>query len=75
MINAAFFMGLPQPFQNICKVYPPKIKEIMEEPNYPLYQKIILISGEEIEDEFIEDEHSFLNYNFEQLPSPLEYIF
>ena len=70
MIDELFFIGKPRKFLNICNVYPPTIDAILEDQYYPLYRKLILISGEDIEDEYAEQ-----GIPFDQLPSPLEYIF
>ena len=29
MIDPSFFLGYPVPFSNICSVYPPKVKDIL----------------------------------------------
>ena len=70
MIDASFFLGYSLPFGNICEVYPPKIKDIINNKNYPVYKKLFFISQEDIEDEFVEQKVSF-----DELPTPLEYIF
>ena len=70
MINANFFLGQPQDFQNICKVYPPKINDILNDKNYNVYRKILLSSQEDIGDEYAD-----LKIDFKELPTPLEYIF
>ena len=70
MIDASFFLGYSLPFENICEVYPPKIKDIVTNKNYPVYKKLFFTSQEDIEDEFVEQKVSF-----DKLPTPLEYIF
>ena len=70
MIDASFFLGYSLPFGNICEVYPPKIKDIVTNKNYPVYKKLFFISQEDIEDEFVEQKVSF-----DKLLTPLEYIF
>ena len=70
MINPNFFMGLPVPFQNICNVYPPKIKDIMGCKDYPVYRKLLLSCQEDIEDEYTE-----LKLPMEDVPTPLGQIF
>ena len=70
MIDASFFLGYSLPFGNICEVYPPKIKDIVTNKNYPVYKKLFFTSQEDIEDEFVEQKVSF-----DKLPTPLEYIF
>ena len=70
MINPYSFLGLPTPFEDICQIYPPKIKDILSEKNYPVYKKIFLSSQEDIEDEFTEKKIPFDN-----LLTPLQYLF
>ena len=70
MIDPYSFLGRPIPFQNICKVYPPKIKEVLDEQNYPVYKKLLLSSQEDIEDEYTEQ-----NLSLEKMPTPLGYLF
>ena len=70
MIDSNFFLGYPSQFQNICKVYPPKIKDILNEKNYPVYKKLLLSSQEDIEDEYTE-----MELPLEDVPTPLGYLF
>ena len=70
MINSNFFLGLPVPYKEICNVYPPKVTDILNEKDYPVYRKLLLSSQEDIEDEFAEQKLSM-----DEVPTPLEYIF
>ena len=70
MINANFFLGYPEQFKNICKIYPPKIKEILEDQKYYLYKKILFNTQEDIEDEYTE-----LELPLNEVPTPFEYLF
>lgn len=70
MINARFLLGYPENFGNVCKVYSPKIKDILNDINYPVYRKLLLSSQEDIEDEYTE-----LNLPMENVPTPLQYLF
>lgn len=70
MINPNFFSGRAVDFQGICKVYPPKINDILDNKDYPVYRKLLLNTQEDIEDEWVEQK-----MNMENLPTPLEYIF
>ena len=65
MINSKFFLGYPSDFQGICNVFPPKIKDILNEKNYPVYKKLLLSSQEDIEDEYAE-----LKLSMEDVPTP-----
>ena len=70
MIDSYSFLSIPFDFQNICKIYPPKIKEILSESNYPVYKKLFFSSQEDIEDEFTEQK-----LPMDSVPTPLEYLF
>ena len=70
MINANFFLGEPIEFGQLCKVYPPRIKEILNNTDYPVYKKLLLNSQEDIEDEWVEQK-----LPMDSLPTPLQYIF
>ena len=70
MINSNFFLGLPVAFQDICSVYPPKVKDILNTKNYAVYRKLFLSSQEDIEDEYTE-----LKMSLDDVPTPLEYLF
>lgn len=70
MINPNFFTGRAVDFKGICKVYPPKINEILDNKDYPVYRKLLLNTQEDIEDEWVEQK-----MDMDTLPTPLEYIF
>ena len=70
MIDPNFFLGYPVPFKNICKVYPPKVKDILNDKDYPVYRKLFLSSQEDIEDEYAE-----LKLSMDEVPTPFEYLF
>ena len=70
MIDSNFFLGYPSQYENICKVYPPKIKDILNEKNYPAYKKLLLSSQEDIEDEYTE-----MELPLEDAPTPIGYLF
>ena len=70
MIDPRAFLGRPIPFKDICKVYPPKIQEVLDEQNYPVYKKLFMSTQEDIEDEYAEQK-----LPMDELPTPLEYLF
>lgn len=51
MIEA--FLGLPQKFKNLCTIYPPTIKDMLQEETKGL-ANILTITQEEIEDLFVD---------------------
>ena len=70
MINEKFFLRLPTNFKNKCKIYPPSINEILEDDNFLTYKKILTITQEDLEDEFLEKQ-DLVN---EKIPTPLEFL-
>lgn len=48
MINAAVLIGEPLNFKDICKIYPPKVKDVVANPNFSAYLKILTLSEEDI---------------------------
>ena len=70
MIDPNFFLGYPVPFKDICKVYPPKVKDILNNKDYPVYKKLFLSCQEDIEDEYVE-----AKIPIEEMPTPFEYLF
>ena len=70
MIDSNAFLGLPLKFKSICKVYPPKIQDILTEENYSVYRKLFLTTQEDIEDEFAENKLSMTD-----IPDPMDYLF
>ncbi len=70
MIDGNSFLGLPFQFKHICKIYPPKIKDLLIEENYPVYKKLFLSTQEDIEDQFAENK-----LPMDSIPDPLTYLF
>lgn len=70
MIDPNFFLGYPVSFKELCKVYPPKIKDILGNRDYPVYKKLFLSSQEDIEDEYTD-----AGLSLDDRPTPFEYLF
>lgn len=68
-MNEQFFLGYPVEFKNICLVYPPKIKEIISNSKYGMYNKLLTFSQEEIEDEFVSK-----GWDLKGLLTPFEFL-
>lgn len=64
-----FFLGYPAEFKNICWIYPPKVKDVACTKEYGAYVHMLMISQEEIEDEYVR-----AGIEFDKLPNPFEYI-
>ena len=50
MIDSRFFIGAPVPVGRLCKVYPPKVRDIVENEKYPYFRQILFITQEDLED-------------------------
>ena len=70
MIDEKFFLGFPKNYKNLCKIYPPQVKDVIGNDKFPLYKKILTLSQEELEDEFNEK-----GLDLKEILSPLEYLF
>ena len=64
-----FFLGYPAEFKNICWIYPPKVKDVACTKEYSAYVRMLMISQEEIEDEYVR-----AGIETNDLPNPFEYI-
>jgi hypothetical protein len=51
MINPAVFIGEPLYFENICKVYPPKVKDVVANKEYARFNRLLTITQEDIIDQ------------------------
>lgn len=69
MINELFFIGAPVPFKPGVKIYPPTVKQVIEEGLFGHYEKILTYSQEQIEDEFLE-----ANQPLDVYPTPFEFM-
>lgn len=69
MINLQFFVGAPAEFQNVCLVYPPKIKEVVSNSKFGAYTHLLTLTQEEIEDDCVKRGED-INY----MLNPFEYL-
>lgn len=65
----SFFLGYPIEFENICLIYPPKVKDVVGNKRFNMLAKALTLSQEEIEDEFTRE-----NLDLTNLPTPFEYL-
>ena len=72
MINEKFFLNLPKDFNGKVKIYPPTVKQVIENEHFSQYRYLLTITQEELEDEFLNK----TNENVEPLtvPTPLEFL-
>ena len=69
MNKAAAFIHSPLSFENKFSIYPPTIKEVIENHEFSLYYHALTTTQEDIEEELTKDK------NFDkQLPTPFEFL-
>ena len=64
-----FFLGYPVEFKKLCLVYPPKVKDVVSNIKYGIYAKLLTLSQEEIEDQFVEK-----GWDLKELLTPFEFM-
>ena len=69
MSKELFFIGEPFTFKEGIKIYPPTVKDVVTNPGYGLYVRILTQSQEEIEDEFVKAEKKL-----DSFPTPIEFL-
>lgn len=69
MLSERVILGLPLDFGGICKIYPPKTKEVIGSEHFGFFKKIMTISQEELEDIFTEK-----GLDLDDMLTPLEYL-
>ena len=68
MINDKIFLGYPIDFQGFCKIYPPTVNDVCGDPDFPVYQSMLTITQEDLEDAFMDKTEK------ERIPTPFEYL-
>ena len=69
MINPSILIGEPLNFKNKIKVYPPSIKEVVTNPNFGIFHKLLTITQDDVKDE-LKDRLE----EGEKAPTPFEYL-
>nr|DAZ11238.1 MAG TPA: hypothetical protein [Caudoviricetes sp.] len=72
MINEQYFLKLPKDFKNKCKIYPPSVKEVVDNEYFSKYRYLLTITQEEIEDEFLNKKNE--NKEISAIPTPFEFL-
>ena len=64
-----YFLGAPSEFKSGIYIYPPKVKDVITNPDYGKYSRLLTYSQEEVEDEFTEAKKTLDVY-----PTPIEFL-
>ena len=68
MINPVTFIGKPLNFQNKFNIYPPTVEDVLTNPLYSQFVKVLTITQEDIRDELTKKEKP------QTIPTPLEFL-
>ena len=68
MINEKVFLGYPVPFKKVCKLYPPKVSDVVGDDEFSQYQSIFTMSQEELDDAYRNEDKSITT------PTPFIYL-
>lgn len=74
MIDPNIFLGLPLEFGKVCKIYPPKVKDVIANPKIMQLYKLLTYSQEDIEDLLASIKNKEQNGIEKRIPTPLEFI-
>ncbi len=68
MINDKVFLGFPIEFKDICRIYPPKVNDVVGNDDFMIYQSLFTITQEDLDEAYLKDE------NVVQIPTPFQYL-
>ena len=69
MTNITAFIGEPLNFKNKIWIYPPKVKDVIGNHKFSIYQKILTITAEDIQDELKK-----AGQEMDVYPTPFEFL-
>ena len=69
MTNITAFIGEPLNFKNKIWIYPPKVKDVIGNHKFAMYQKILTITAEDVQDELKK-----AGKEMEVYPTPFEFL-
>jgi hypothetical protein len=68
MINPAAFIGKPLLFKKGINIYPPTIAEVISNPYYGQFIKLLTLSQDDIRDDLAKKEQ------YKDIPTPFEFL-
>ena len=69
MINPVVLIGEPLDFYGKLKIYPPRVKDVVANPNFNAFYKILTMTQDDVKDEVGKKIQ-----NGEKIPTPFEYL-
>ena len=71
MIKECVFLGIPFEYADICKIYPPTVGDMVGNSKAKVYQSLLTITQEDIEDQLYGIEGASEK---DTIPTPFEYL-
>jgi len=71
MIKECVFLGIPFEYKDICKIYPPTVGDMIGNPKARIYQGLLTITQEDIEDQLYGIDGATEK---DTIPTPFEYL-
>ena len=68
MINDKIFLGFPIEFEDVCKIYPPIVKDVVSNDDFGFYQSLFTITQEDLDKAYLKEE------SIAQIPTPFQYL-
>ena len=68
MIDDKIFLGFPINFKDVCKIYPPKVNDVVGNEDFAIYQSLFTITQDDLDNAYLKDE------SVEQVPTPFQYL-
>lgn len=72
-IKTKAFLSYPIQFKNYFKIYPPKIKDVIENPDFKKYLSLFTLSQEDIEDQLFNADDQ-VRIEEGSIPTPYQYL-
>lgn len=69
MIDPRTFLAIPINFKDKCKIYPPRVREMLDNEYFGFWRQLLCITQEEIEDEAVKK-----NPDADKFLTPIEYL-
>jgi hypothetical protein len=68
MIDDKIFLGFPIEFEDVCKIYPPTVNDVVGNKDFSIYQALFTITQEELDSVYLKEEDVM------QVPTPFQYL-
>lgn len=74
MINERVLINIPLNFEKGVKIYPPTVKEVISQPYFSVFRKLLISSQEDIEDDIEEKKQKGEDIKIDKVPTPFEFL-